>query len=181
MNEFDLSLKVVLFPLHPETPPEGQTLEQLFAGRGIDVAASQAEMSARVASEGLPYGHRTMTFNSRRAQELAKWAEAAGAGKEVHNLLYRSYFVDGNNLATDETLEAVVNQLGLSFDAAREALATQEFAADVDQDWQRCRELGVTGVPAFICKDRGVVGAQPISTLRQLVRDAGARERTTES
>ncbi|MFT5527964.1 MAG: putative DsbA family dithiol-disulfide isomerase [Pirellulaceae bacterium] len=177
MDQFHLSLKVILFPLHPATPPEGQSLQQLFAGRGIDVKASQAAMAERMADEGLPYGDRTMTYNSRRAQELAKWAESVGAGKQIHNLLYQTYFVAGNNLAASDTLDEVVRQLGLSVETANQALETAEFSALVDADWQRCHELGITGVPAFVCNGRGVIGAQSLGALQQLVRSAGARER----
>ncbi len=130
-------------------------------------------------AEGLPYGDRTMTFNSRRAQELAKWAESMGTGKAIHDLLYQAYFVDGKNLAESETLNEVVRQIGLSVDEAEQALQASSFAKAVDADWQRCRELGITGVPAFICNGRGVVGAQPLSVLEQLVLSAGAVERET--
>ena len=31
-EEFDLDIRFSVFPLHPETPDEGQSLEELFAG-----------------------------------------------------------------------------------------------------------------------------------------------------
>ncbi len=46
--------------------------------------------------------------------------------------------------------------------------------SDVDRDWARAAELGVTGVPTFLVGDRGVVGAQPYEALEQLVTEAGA-------
>ena len=42
--EWDIDVRFVHFPLHPKTPPEGLTLEQLFAGRGIDIPAAQVRM-----------------------------------------------------------------------------------------------------------------------------------------
>ena len=67
---YGLRVKWVHFPLHPDTPAEGRSLEALFAGRGYDIEKRQAEMRARMQAEGLPYGKRTMTYNSRLAQEL---------------------------------------------------------------------------------------------------------------
>ena len=32
------------FPLHPETPDEGKSLEELFAGRGMDLDAMYQRM-----------------------------------------------------------------------------------------------------------------------------------------
>ena len=49
-----MQAELVHFPLHPETPPPGKSLEELFAGRGYDMASMQAQMRARMQAEGLP-------------------------------------------------------------------------------------------------------------------------------
>ena len=36
----------VAFPLHPETPEEGMTLEQLFAGRNYDIRKVEVTIEA---------------------------------------------------------------------------------------------------------------------------------------
>ena len=59
-QNYDIQIKYTHFPLHPETPEEGLKLEQLFAGRDIDIAAAQSRMQQLMAAEGLPYGERTM-------------------------------------------------------------------------------------------------------------------------
>ena len=48
-------------------------------------------------AEGLPYGERTHTYNSRLAQELGKWADACGV-EAIHDILYRAYFVENRNI-----------------------------------------------------------------------------------
>ena len=68
--EHDVKIEWVHFPLHPDTPAEGRSLADLFAGRNVDRKAMHAQMKARMDAEGLPYGERTMTYNSRLAQEL---------------------------------------------------------------------------------------------------------------
>ena len=66
-----MTVEWVHFPLHPETPVEGgRLLSELFAGRSLDLTAMHAQMKARMDAEGLPYGERTRTYNSRLAQEL---------------------------------------------------------------------------------------------------------------
>jgi predicted DsbA family dithiol-disulfide isomerase len=60
-----------------------------------------------MAEEGLPYAQRTMTYNSRLAQELAKWAETQPDGAKMHDTMYRAYFVDGLNIALVENLMTV--------------------------------------------------------------------------
>ena len=34
---YEIEFRYTLFPLHPDTPDEGLTLQQLFAGRPIDI------------------------------------------------------------------------------------------------------------------------------------------------
>ena len=117
------------------------------------------------------------TYNSRLAQELAKWAETQDGGTAIHDALYRAYFVDGLNIAEIENLMAVVRQLGLSEDEAREVLTSRLFSDAVDADWQRCRDFGITAVPTFVVGNQGVVGAQPYEALESLVLKGGAAKR----
>jgi len=134
-------------------------------------------MKRLMEQEGLPFGERTMTFNSRRAQELAAWADTQPDGWAFHDVLFRAYFVDGANLADSETLIELAGACGLSTASAREALEQRTFAAAVDQDWATCRGWGVTGVPTFIIGKSALVGAQPLEALEQLVCSAGAQPR----
>ena len=90
---YPVSVRWVHFPLHPDTPQEGQSLEELFPGR--DLTPMRERMKGLMAEAGLPYGDRTHTYNSRLAQELGKWADTQEGGAAIHDLLYRAYFVDG--------------------------------------------------------------------------------------
>ena len=47
---YDVDVQLVHFPLHPETPAEGMTLEELFAGRGnpAERVARAVEFGAQV-------------------------------------------------------------------------------------------------------------------------------------
>jgi predicted DsbA family dithiol-disulfide isomerase len=163
----------VHFPLHPETPAEGRALADLFAGRSADQRnAMHAQMKARMDAEGLPYGERTMTYNSRLAQELGKWADTQPGGEAIHDALFRAYFVEARDISQPAVLLEIAQQVGLSVDAAREVLDKRTFKDAVDADWNLSREYGITGVPTFVAGGHGVVGAQPYAALEQLVRKA---------
>lgn len=123
------------FPLHPETPAEGLTLEQFFAGRSIDLHAAQQRMTRLMQEEGLPYGERTHTFNSRLAQELAAWADTQPGGEAIHDHLFRAYFVDGLNPALTDVLLNVAAKAELSVDAARIALENRQLRMSRQADW----------------------------------------------
>ena len=129
-------------------------------------------------TEGLPFGEgRLMTFNSRLAQELAKWGEGKEESEQLNMALYQAYFVDGQNLGDGEVLMGVVEQLGLPVEEARYVLEERTKRLAVDADWQHAMSIGVTSVPTFAVGLTGVVGAQPYETLAQLVEQTGASKR----
>lgn len=167
-----MTVKWVHFPLHPDTPVEGRSLEDLFRGRGYDIPKMQAQMRARMEAEGLPYGNRSMTFNSRLAQELGAWADTQPGGEAIHDALFRAYFVDGRNIGDAGVLVEIAAACGLDAAAARDVLDKRTFKAAVDADWERSHEYGITGVPTFVANMRGLVGAQPYEALEDLVRRA---------
>ena len=172
-----MKVEWVHFPLHPETPIEGgRSLTDLFAGRNVDRTAMHAQMKARMHAEGLPYGERTHTYNSRLAQELGKWADTQPGGDALHDALFRAYFVEARDISQPAVLLEIAGRVGLPVDAAREVLEQRTFKAAVDADWALSRRYGVTGVPTFVVGRHGVVGAQPYEVLEQLVKQAAPAE-----
>ena len=176
-RNFAIDVKWVHFPLHPETPAEGRSLEELFAGRGVDIKASYDRMKGLMDGEGLPYGQRTHTYNSRLAQELGKWADTQPGGESIHDALYKAYFVDARNIGDTDVLVEIAQSVGLAADAARDVLETRSFKDAVDADWAKSNQYGVTGVPTFVTGGDSVVGAQPYEALEKLLNDAGAQPR----
>ena len=157
------------FPLHPETPLEGQRIEDLFAGRNIDLEAMYRQMKALMDAERLPYARRSHTYNSRMAQELGKWADTQSSGEAIHDVLFAAYFVEGLNLANVDVLVTLAADVGLNPEQARRVLSERLFEEAVDADWAKSRQYGITGVPTFVAGGYGVVGAQPYEKLKQMV------------
>ena len=164
----------VYFPLHPDTPAQGLLLKDLFAGRGFDLEAMHARMKGLMDTEGLPYERRTHTYNSRLAQELAKWADSQPGFEAIHQALYRAYFVESRNIGDPEVLVDIAKKVGLPEDEARTVLLDRTFKEAVDADWQNARRYGITGVPSFVAGGTKVVGAQPYDVVAEQLRAAGA-------
>jgi len=165
---YPVDIRWVHFPLHPETPLEGKSLEELFAGR--DITPMKTRMQGLMAEAGLDYGDRTHTYNSRLAQELGKWADTQENGAAIHDALYHAYFVDNVNIGDVEELVKIAEAVGLNGSDARQVLENREFEPQVDEDWQRSQAIGVTGVPTFFSNDLVVVGCQPYETLEKFVQ-----------
>lgn len=158
-----------VFPLHPETPETGMELSELFAGREAMIADMQTRLSQVAAAEGLPLTLRSRTYNSRRAQELGKWAESRGRGDAFHRAVYHAYFVEGVNIALVDELTARAESVGLPADQARRVLASGSFAPAVDADWHRSRELRITAVPTHLCGGKRLAGFAPYDDFLRLI------------
>jgi predicted DsbA family dithiol-disulfide isomerase len=153
------------------------SLEELFKGRGLDLPASMEHLQKVAAELGLPWSRPTRTFNSRRAQELGKWAEALGQGDEFHLAVFRACFVDGRNIADIAVLTEIARAIGLDGRMAEQALAEGTFTAAVHRDWEYSRTCGITAVPTFLVEGRKAVGAQPYQALKDLVTAARGKMR----
>ena len=176
-RDYDVSIRWTVFPLHPEIPDEGLDLGDLFAGRNLDIDAMMARLHEVAKRFGLPLGPRRRTFNSRRAQELAKWADEKDRGDAFRAEVFRAYFAEGRNIARPEELGAMAQAAGLSSAEAIEALGAGAYRQAVESDWARSRAATIRGVPAFRADGRTLVGLQDREDLAKLAEAAGARRR----
>ena len=152
-------------------------LEELFAGKPIEIKKAMARLK-RVADElGLPLGERIKTYNSRLAQELATWAESEGKGDPFHEAVFRAYFVEGKNIGRVDELVILAKSVGLSEKKARSVLELRTFREAVDSDWERSHALGITGVPTFVADHKATVGFQSYEELERFLKSFGIRKR----
>ena len=171
-QNFGVAISFVHFPLHPETPEEGRTLESLFNCGSDEITQKNEHMKGLMTGEGLPYGKRTHTYNSRLAQELASWATSQPGGYQIHNALFQAYFVEGKNIAETSVLLQVAEETGLDVTEASGVLQSRSQKEAVDLDWSKSKQYGVTGVPTYVVGQTGIVGAQPYEAIEKMLVDA---------
>jgi len=176
-KNYEIEIRWTAFPLHPDTPEDGLTLEELFAGRSIDIKEMMLQLKRVADGLGLPLGGRKKTFNSRLAQELAKWAESKEKGEPFHKAVFHAYFVDGKNIGKVDELVELVKSIGLADKETRSLLELRTYKEAVDSDWSRSRALGITAVPTFVVNHQRIVGAQPYEVLEQFLKTCGVKKR----
>ena len=176
-KEYEISIRWTAFPLHPETPEEGRTLEELFAGRPINIKQVMEQLLRTARELGLPFGIREKTFNSRLAQELGKFAEQQQKGDDYHHAVFKAYFADGLNIGLQSTLADIGATVGLTSEAVGEVVEKRLFKEAVDKDWTRSYQKGVNAVPTFMMNGMSLVGAQPYEKLAQMVEANGVKKR----
>ncbi len=158
------------FPLHPETPQAGRTLEDLFAGQNMDIPQMIAHLRKTAAGLGLPFGDRHDTYNSRKAQELGKWAETLGRDDRFHHAAFAAYFAHGRNIADLKVLADIAETADLPGQKVADIIETGRFSQAVNEDWQRSKDLGIRVVPTFSSNGRKVEGAKSYQALVDFVK-----------
>ena len=167
------------FQLNPDLPREGidrrAYLEAKFGG-----GTRTAEIYERVRAVGRTVGidfafdRIRQQPNTLDAHRLIAWSQAQGRVEDVVERLFRAYFLDGRFIGDRDVLTSVAGEAGLSVDAAKAYLDTDEGAAEIAASDGRLRELGVGGVPFFIFAGRiGVSGAQEAPVLLDAIDQAG--------
>lgn len=167
-EEKDVAIKWLNFPLHPETPPEGVLMKDLYRNRNREQAKAYGDHLRSLMTEaGLEYNRRTRLDNSRIAQELGAWSDTQMEGDEFHYAMFKAYFVDDRTISDPDTLIDIAGSVGLDKSEARKVIETRSFSPQVTEQWERAWENGITGVPTFVARDLFVYGCQPYEVLER--------------
>jgi protein-disulfide isomerase len=104
---------------------------------------------------------------ARPAAVAARCAGEVGRFWEYHDLL----FVAQPDFSREKLL-AYAEQVGAAREPFAGCLDGGRHAADVEKDMGEGRALGVTGTPTFFINGKRLVGAHPLETFREVVREA---------
>ncbi len=166
---YEIQIRWTAFPLHPDTPEEGLTLEALFAGRNFDIPKMKSRLKTAAKDFGVDIGDRQRTYNSRLAQELGKWAESKSKGDEFHLAAFKAYFVNEQNIAKIPILVDIAKSVNLSEKEAQTILEKRSFSQAVSSDWRRAVEMEIRAVPTFLFNGQSLPGAQKYEILDRLM------------
>ncbi len=149
-----------------------EMLAQKYALSLQKAHAMNEQVSSLAAAEGLAYhldqAHPANTFDAHRLIHLA---DTHGLQDAMKERLMRAYFTEGQTVGDRETLVALGVEVGLDGEEIRTALASEEYARDVDADIALAQAIGVTGVPFFVVNQQyGISGAQPKAVFHRALK-----------
>ncbi|WP_257669831.1 DsbA family oxidoreductase [Parapedobacter tibetensis] len=167
------------FQLMPdlETSP-GKNLNEFLAehkGISMEQATSMNNHVIQLAKQiGLDYNlDRSIPANSFNAHRFTHFAKQYGKQNEAEELLFRSYFTDGENIDDHATLIQLGIEIGLDAAALKTALENGSYVDDVRKDIQEAQQIGVRGVPFFVFDRKyAVSGAQESQTFLETLEKA---------
>ena len=163
-------------------PLEGMSREQYLTAK-FGSPKSYKDIAQRVtaaaAGEGLVYASDRISRqpNTRDPHRLIRWAEAIGKAPEMKQRLMDLYFSEGADLSNTDVLVQAAADVGLDPAQVRADLASDKDVAEVEQEVQKAKEVGIQGVPVFIFDGKfAVSGAQLPEYLAQAIARAAQGE-----
>ncbi|MDR0788230.1 MAG: DsbA family oxidoreductase [Gemmatimonadota bacterium] len=154
--------------------PTAESLRKKF---GDNVAAMLGRVSSVGAEEGISFNwDRALSVNTRTAHRLLRLAEleyGADVQRRLMDRLFDLHFTNGGNVADREVLVAEADAVGMDPARTRAYLSSDEGVAELEEDFEYARQLGVTSVPTFVFEERWAVqGAQQTSTFLEALEKA---------
>jgi predicted DsbA family dithiol-disulfide isomerase len=169
-KEYGIDVDWKAFSLYPEIPEQGIEWSALFPGQKSDSNRGKGRMRSVAEELGLPLGENRRTVsNSRRAQELGKWAESMGKGDLFRKTVFHAYFSEGRNIAQLAELENIASTAGLPADQVSLVLDKGLYAESVDSDWHMSEKLRIVAVPFVICGEGALAGFHPVEDYIKLL------------
>jgi predicted DsbA family dithiol-disulfide isomerase len=132
------------------------------------------QVSETAAREGLAFdlvqARPGNTFDAHRVLHLAG---ERGVQSAVKDRLFRGYMSEQQPIGEPAVLIRLASEAGLDAEEVRSTLASDRFAAEVREEEEVARRLGIHGVPFFVLGGAiGVSGAQPPELLLRALDEA---------
>jgi predicted DsbA family dithiol-disulfide isomerase len=162
----DITISYHAFLLDPSLPPEGLPFKQAMSAKmgGESRLASALE---RVREAGANVG---VTFRWDRVTRMPNTVLAhritallpEDRREEWVDAVMTAHFEYGRDIAKQDVLLELANDLGHDPNGLADRLAAGEGEAEVQADLQRAQRMGISGVPFFVIDDKfGLSGAYP--------------------
>ncbi len=154
------------FQLHPDMPKEGADRKEFTAKKFGSVERAR-ELYQHVENAGKTVGldfqfkKIARSPNTLDSHRLILWANSSGKQDEIVEVLFRKFFMDGQDLGDHQTLIDAAEEVGMDPKIVTDLLATDRDLDRVQAEEGQARQIGVQGVPFFIIDDKyALSGAQ---------------------
>lgn len=119
--------------------------------------------------------------NSFDAHRFIHFAKSKGLQDEAEEALFNAYFVGAKDIAQQETLISIAEDLGLDKTETFKVLQGDDFAEAVRYDVYESQQLGIKGVPYFVIDRKyALSGAQPIEAFKQAITQSFTEWQATQ-
>ena len=177
------------FELHPDLPPGGRSLADVFPNAQIQATHRQLANVAR--DFGVTFTPRMHMPSTRPAFAIAALARKEGVLDAWRSHVMEAYWEDGRDLEDRDVLGELAQASGLDADAAVSFVDDPRVDRILKKQREQAYLWGVTGIPTWFVlpaqwepgdarppagrpQPSKVVGCQPLAVLEEAARKAGA-------
>ena len=166
----DITLVHRPFQLDPTIPAEGVDrrayMEKKFGPDRAKSLGNTIREAGEAAGIAFNFDKIERSPNTLDCHRLIRWAGTAGVQSQMVDILFRRYFVDGEDVGSHEVLADAAAEAGMDTDIVLDLLARDADKELVRREDALAREMGIQGVPSFVINSQWVmVGAQEPETL----------------
>ncbi|MHA7772799.1 DsbA family oxidoreductase [Roseibium sp. M-1] len=159
------------FQIDATLPKTGKDRKQYLSDKfgGLERAdAFYSQIRAAGQEEGIPFAFEDIKLspNTLDCHRLILWSKADDLQDEVVELLFKAYFLDGEDLTDPAVLVRISADAGMQSDLVEQLLETETDLDKVEAQIANAQTSGITGVPCFIIDGRFVLaGAEKAETI----------------
>lgn len=165
--EYNIKVTWLPFELHPEIPLEGWQVS-VNSIKNFDDASDFLRTEAN--ENGLKMIVPDMIPNSRRALEAAEYAREQDKHLEYHELTFRKYYEDGEDIGSWDVLRDIAEEIGINANEMQANTEKKMYDSLVSMHKQQAVSMGVKGVPVYIFDNKYVVmGLRPFSAFQEVM------------
>lgn len=177
----DLTLHWRAFQLNPDMPAQGmdrQLYLQLKFGNAASAERIYREIRAVGEEEGLAFAFDAIerTPNTVACHRLIRFAGLHGRQDAVVETLFRTYFLEGEDIGAPAVLLAAAESAGLSTAETRAFLDSDLEDEAVRAEDQEARRAGLQGVPTFIVNGKFALSGAHLPEVLHQMFDIGRRD-----
>jgi predicted DsbA family dithiol-disulfide isomerase len=169
-EEFDIEVEWRGLQIHPETPLEGQTLQEM--GLNHHYIEMVIEHVNRLAAEiDLLLKPPPKISNSKWALLLCEFAKEHGKFEEYHSEIFKAYWEDGQDIGDSEVLFDIIDRIGLDYKKAQEFIKRKKGSEKMDEFLLEAKAWEINSVPTFIIGNIKIEGAQPYELFKKAMEN----------
>ncbi|MDZ7628127.1 MAG: DsbA family oxidoreductase [Parvularculaceae bacterium] len=178
-GDYEIVARFRAYQLNPDLPAGGVDRHAYYRRKFPDearLAAARDAIRANARESGFDFDPSAPAHlpNTLKAHQLITLAHRSGRQEAVALALYRAFWDDLADIASEQTLIEIGEREGLAREAIVEALGSTGAAVLAEAD--AFRRAGVSGVPTFIVGERtGFSGGMPPQSMIAALREAARR------
>ncbi len=175
------------FQLNPDYNNTNNEDLYTYLARAKGMSIEQAKQMTAQVEEMASNVDLTLNFgtnipaNSFNAHRFLHFAKSKGLQDKAEEALFNAHFMGAKDIAKQETLINIAEDLGLDKIETLSVLQGDDFAEAVRYDIYESQQIGVRGVPYFVFDRKyALSGAQPIPAFEQAIVQSFTEWQTTQ-